>query len=168
MKHEFGQYTTQFLSTGDYSKFHRGDAEALHPFIVTFCLENEIVDIMDSNETLSRFAESLIDEIEQSNFKRFLDELEGLVDKFGLDYHSSADAPEFDKLAICLSFDLGDENKIDKLIRHIRNNLTNNFNHELGNYPLEVWKSQVRSAKCWSVDFKFTVGEWDLNEDIQG
>ncbi|EKF9824739.1 hypothetical protein ACPF3S_003157 [Vibrio cholerae] len=104
-------------------------------------------------------------------FQEFLSTLRNLLDEKGLDYEEAADEPDFDRQRINMSFGLDKEYQIDDLIRHIRDNLTNNFTGSYlensdGQYPLAVWKSRIVSANCWSVEFYFAKN-WQLLEDIQ-
>jgi hypothetical protein len=160
------KYVKPFLETGDYTVFGKGDEKALEPAIINFCLENEVSEIMVSSKLIADFSELLIAEIQLTKFTSFVKELEQLVDSFGLDYRGAADEPDYNRLLINLSFGLDEETQVDQLIRHVRNNLTNNFDNDNGKYPLSVWKSHIESAKCWSVEFGFSLA-WECKEDIQ-
>ncbi|MGD8116917.1 hypothetical protein [Vibrio sp. TRT 29B02] len=160
------KHVKSFLETGDYTMFGQGDEKALEPAIVNFCLEHEIDEIMVSSMSISDFSNQIIAEIQRIKFTDFVKELKQLVDSFGLDYRGSADEPDYNRLLINLSFGLDDEPQVDRLIRHVRNKLTNNFDNDSGKYPLAVWKSHVESAKCWDVEFGFSL-TWECTEDIQ-
>ncbi|WP_219623125.1 hypothetical protein, partial [Vibrio parahaemolyticus] len=82
---------------------------------------------MDNHTNISAFAKSVFAETNQEKFESFLTELKLLVDELNLDFRGSADIPNYDNLSITLSFDTANEDQIDRLIRFVRNNLTNNF-----------------------------------------
>lgn len=163
---ELQKYVKPFLETGDYTVFGEGDEKVLGQAITNFCLENEVSEIMVSSESIKTFSELLIAEIQLTKFTNFVKELEQLVDSFGLDYHSAADEPDYNRLLIDLTFGLDEESQVDQLIRHVRNKLTNNFDNDNGKYPLAVCKSYIESVKLWSVEFSFSL-IWVCKEDIQ-
>ena len=161
------KYIKPFLETKDFTVFGQGDEEALEPFIMGYCLEYDIAEIIDSPTSIRNFSKLLISEIQRTKFKNFIKELEYLVNEFGLDYLGSAEKADFERLSITLTFCMEEELQVDKLIRHVRDKLANNFIYENGKYPLAVWKSHIESANVWSVDFLFAI-DWELKEDFQG
>ncbi|MCG9576074.1 hypothetical protein L1D14_07455 [Vibrio tubiashii] len=166
MNNDLKKYVKPFLLTADYSAFGHGDEQKLEPAILTYCFENEILDITASKQTIREFSELVISELHLNKFTNFVNELELLVDEFNLDYHSSVAQPNYSRFEIDFSFGLEDEFQVDRLIRHVRNKLTNNYDHSNGKYPLAVKKSHVLSANCWSVQF-YLSSNWSLKEDIQ-
>lgn len=106
-----------------------------------------------------------------SAFKEFVEVMKAEVDARGLDYSGSADHPDFTTQSLNFSFALDDEAAVDELIRHVRDNVTNNYlgRYDIGaggSFPVSVSKSRVVSAKCLAVDFYFCE-QWSLDESIQ-
>lgn len=104
------------------------------------------------------------------NFNNFLSDLENLVNKLEVDFTGSADEPDYDNLLINMSFDIHEENKIEQLIRFVRDNMTNNFpvfiGLQAGKYPLAVNKSYIISSSLWSVEIYYSQ-KWKLIDDTQ-
>jgi hypothetical protein len=110
-------------------------------------------------------------EITQKTFEEFSTQIELIVNKHELDYTSAADEPDYNHLLINMSFYVDQEDKIDRLIRDIRDNMSSNFPFNYndtieGKYPIAVNKSLIRTSDVWSVMVYFSE-TWELIEDTQ-
>ncbi|EGR3454070.1 hypothetical protein DMK83_11910 [Vibrio parahaemolyticus] len=160
------KYKQAFLTSDFYNDQKVLAPDDLVPMIRGFLHANGEDLLVDNHTNISAFAKSVFAETNQEKFESFLTELKLLVDELNLDFRGSADIPNYDNLSITLSFDTASEDQIDRLIRFVRNNLTNNFRAS-GQYPLAVWKAFITSSDCWSVEFRFSP-RWEFKEDIQG